>query len=185
MRLINFCFNIVDPYGISGDSVSLLRFPFLRQVQLFLCEISLVYRLKYPYSCFSFHFCFLVIVVLLLFVLSMLLLVIVISSSLHFFMKLSICPIDVSKQFSMLAIPLPLPFLDTCSLSVSSLRCKSLRIIIRFLVLWFICLSSSLFQPKNGPEYLIRGIAQVVIPVMRFLLYSSVSSSFLFLLRYF
>ena len=37
---------------IRRDSVSLLRFPFFNHVQAFSCEISLVCRLKYPYSCF-------------------------------------------------------------------------------------------------------------------------------------
>ena len=54
--------------AIRIDSVSLLRFPFLNQIHVFLCEISLVSRLKYPLSCFSSHFYFLVIVVLLVFV---------------------------------------------------------------------------------------------------------------------
>ena len=55
----------------------LSSFPFLSHVQVFSCEISLVCRLKYPYSCFSSHFCFLVIFVLLMFVLSVLFQVIV------------------------------------------------------------------------------------------------------------
>ena len=53
-------------------------FPFLRHVQTFWCEILFVCRLKYPYSCFSSHFCFLV-VVRLIFVLSVLSLIAVIS----------------------------------------------------------------------------------------------------------
>ena len=55
--------------------VSLLCFPFLSHVQVFLSEISLVCHLKYPYSCFSSHFCFLVIFVLLMLVLSVFFLV--------------------------------------------------------------------------------------------------------------
>ena len=46
------------------DSVSLLRFPFLSPVQVFLSEIC---RMKCPYRCFSFHFYFLVIFVQLIF----------------------------------------------------------------------------------------------------------------------
>ncbi len=49
---------------IRRDSVSLLRFPFLSQVQIFSYDISLVCRLKCQYNCFSSHFCFLVIFVL-------------------------------------------------------------------------------------------------------------------------
>ena len=47
---------------IRRDSVSLFRFPFLKHVQVFSCEVSSVYRWKYQYSCFSSYFCFLVIV---------------------------------------------------------------------------------------------------------------------------
>ena len=61
--------------AIGRDSVSLLRFPFLSQVQIFWYEISLVCHLKCPYNCFSSHFCFLVIVVLLILVLFVLFLV--------------------------------------------------------------------------------------------------------------
>ena len=41
-------------------------------------------------------------------------------------------------------------------LSTSSLGCKALCIVIRFLVLWSICLSFSFVHFKNGPEYLTR-----------------------------
>ena len=40
--------------AIRRDSVSLLWFSFLSHVQVFLCEISVVCRLKYPYSYFFF-----------------------------------------------------------------------------------------------------------------------------------
>ena len=42
--------------AIRRESVSLLGFPFLSHVQVFLYEISSVCRLKYPYSCFSSNF---------------------------------------------------------------------------------------------------------------------------------
>ena len=42
--------------AIKIHSISLLRFPHLSHVQVFLCIISLVCCLKYPYSCFSSHF---------------------------------------------------------------------------------------------------------------------------------
>ena len=45
---------------IKRDSVSLVRFPFLNHVYVCLWEIPPVCCLKYPYSCFSSHFCFLV-----------------------------------------------------------------------------------------------------------------------------
>ena len=64
-----------------SDSVSLKRFPFFSHVQVFSCEMSLVFRLKCPYDYFSFHFCFLFIFVLLILVLSVLFLVAVVSFS--------------------------------------------------------------------------------------------------------
>ena len=70
-------------------------------------------------------------------------------------------------------------FLDTYSLSMSSLGCNALCIVISFLVLW-----SSRVHLRKCPEYLTRGTAQVFIPLMRFLLLSFVSSSFLVLPRY-
>ena len=85
---------------------------------------------------------------------------------------------------SMLASPLPPSFLDTYSQSTSSLGCNALCMVISFLVLWSICLSSSLVHFKKGPKYLTRGTAQVFIPLIRFLLHSFVTSSFLVLPRY-
>ena len=84
----------------------------------------------------------------------------------------------------MLASPLPPSFLDTDSLSTSSLECNALCMVINFLVLWSICLSSSLVHFKKRPNYLMRDTAQVFIPLIRFLLDSFVSSSILILLRY-
>ena len=69
--------------------------------------------------------------------------------------------------------------------TTSSLGCKTLCMVFSFLVLCSICLSSSLVHFKKGPEYLTRGKAQVFIPLMRFLFYSLLTSSFLVLLRYF
>ena len=63
---------------------------------------------------------------------------------------------------------------------MSSLACKLLCIVINFLVLWSIRWSSSFIHCKNGPEYLRRGTARVFIPLMWFLIYSLVLSSFLF-----
>ena len=94
------------------------------------------------------------------------------------------CLIDVSMLFSMLASPLP-SSLDTYSLSISSLGCKALCIVLSFLVFVSICWNSSLVHFKNGPKYLTRRTAQLFILFIRFLPYSFVSSSFLILLRYF
>ena len=62
----------------------------------------------------------------------------------------------------MLASPLPPSFLDTYSLS-TSLGCKDLHMVISFLVLWPICLSSLLIHFKNRPEYLTRETVQIFI----------------------
>ena len=86
---------------------------------------------------------------------------------------------------SMLTNPILPAFLNTYSLSTSSLGCNALCMVVSFLVLWSICFSSSLVHFKNVPKYLTRGTAQIFIPLIGFLLDSFVSSSFLVLLRYF
>ena len=83
----------------------------------------------------------------------------------------------------MLASPFPPHFLDRYGLSMSYLGCHILCMVISFLVLWPIYLSS-LVHFKNGFEYLTRDTAQVSISLIRFLLHSFISSSFLVLLRY-
>ena len=92
--VVYFCFDIVLMVlfraAIGIDSVSLLRFPFLGHIQIFSCEISLVYPLK----C-SFIFCFLVIFMLML-VLSILFLLAVNSLPLRIFMLSSSHCIDAS-----------------------------------------------------------------------------------------
>ena len=105
------------------DSVSLLKFPFLSQVQVFWCEMLFISRLKCPWSCFSSHFYFLVIVILLSIVLSVSFLMAVISPPLCFSTLSSCHCIDMSRLSSMLANPLSPSFLDTYSLSTSSLGC--------------------------------------------------------------
>ena len=92
--------------------------------------------------------------------------------------------IDALTLSSMLASPFPPSYLDTYSLSTSSLGCNALCMVISFLVLWSICLSLSLVHLRKGPKYLTWGTTQVFISLMRFLLKSFVSSSFLVLLRY-
>ena len=68
--------------------------------------------------------------------------------------------------------------------SQSSLGCKASCIVISFLLLLSIRRNSSLVLFKNGPEYLTSGSAQVFIPLMRFMLQSLLSNSFLVWLRY-
>ena len=92
--------------------------------------------------------------------------------------------IDISTLSWMLVSPLPSSLLDTYSLSIIYLVCKALCIDMSLLVLCSICWSSSLVHFNNGPEHLTRETTQVFILLMRFLLYSLVSSSFLILLRY-
>ena len=75
-------------------------------------------------------------------------------------------------------------FLDTYSLSTSSLGFKALKMVISFLMFWSICLSSFLFPLKNGPNYLPRGTARTFIPLPRFLRQSFVLCSFLVFLGY-
>ena len=77
----------------------------------------------------------------------------------------------------MLASPFPLSFLDKYNLSTSSLRCNALCMVISFLVLCSICLSSSLVHFR-------KGTTQLFIPLIGFLPESFVSSSFLVLLKY-
>ena len=67
---------------------------------------------------------------------------------------------------------------------MSFLGCKSLCIVKSFLALLSFCCSSLVYF-KNSTEYLTRRTAWVLIFLMKFLLYTSVSSSFLLLLRYF
>ena len=78
----------------------------------------------------------------------------------------------------------PPSFLDVYSLSTSSLGCNAICMVISFLVLYSTCLNYSLVHFKNGPEYLTRCTAEVFIPLISFLWYSFVSSSFLVLLWY-
>ena len=154
-------------------------FPVLSHVQVlvFSCEISLVCRLKCPYSCFSSHFCFLVIFALLMFVLSMLFLVAVISFPPRFFYGVFTPCINASTLSWRPASPLPSSF-DTYSLST---------LVVKFYV------SSSVFLFSGRVVELLWSTlrmvpsiwAQIFMPLMRFLLCSLVSSSFLVLLGYF
>ena len=78
-------------------------------------------------------------------------LVLAIGLSLFFFVFSSWVRIVVYTQCTTTATLLLPSFLDTCSLSMSSLRCKAFFIITNFIVLKSICLSSSNVHFKNGP----------------------------------
>ena len=160
--------------AIGRDSVSRVKFSFLCQVQVFWCEMLFISLLRRPLSCFSSHFCFLVIFLLLFIVLSVSFLMAVNSPPSCFPMLSSNHCIDASTLSSMLASSLPPSFLDTYILSTSSLGCCALRMVISFLVLWSICLSSSLIHFRKDLEDLKRGTAQVFIPFISFQLVSFV-----------
>ena len=133
---------------------------------------------------FFFPFLALVISGLLVFVSSVLFMVAAISLPQHFSV-LTLCRcFDASIRSSILVSLLSSSFCNTYSLSTLSLECKVLCVVISFLNLWPICLSSSLVHFKNDPEYLMKGTTLVFIPLISFLLYSFVLSSFLVLLRY-
>ena len=94
-----------------------------------------------------------------------------------FSIKSSSRSIDASTLSSMVSNPLYLSFLDTYSQSMSFLRCNGHQ---------FSCSLVHLLKFFSGPfekesEYLTRCTAQVFIPLIRFLLDSFVSSSFLVL----
>ena len=86
-------------------------------VQVFSCEISIVYRLQYLHNYFSSDFCFLIIVVPLIVVLFVFFLVTEIS--LLFVLSPNLCNVELILS-SMLVSPLPPSFLDTYSPSFIS-----------------------------------------------------------------
>ena len=112
---------------IKRDIVSLLSFPC--HIQVFLCAISPVCHLKYPYSCLSSHFCFQVFIVFLFdIMLALLLLATAIGFSLLFLVYFSY--IDASMQSSILASRL---LFLTHTVCLSSFVWRALCIIINFL----------------------------------------------------
>ena len=162
-------------YAIRIGSVSLLRFPFWCHV--FLWAISSICRIYSLQICFSSLFCFSDFLVFLSGLNFLYLLpAAVISLSLFFLIRPSNLFINAS---SLLASLLP-SFIDIYRLSLSSLGCKALCMAISYLVFWSIWLS---FNFKNCLEYLTKGTAKLFIPLMRFLLQSLISRSFLVHLR--
>ena len=101
-------------------------------------------RMKYPYSCFPFHFCFLVVSYQpCRFSLSLL----------SFIQPLS-RPIDLSTLFFMLTSALPPSFLVTCCLCMSSMGCKTIYVVTIFLALSSMNLNYFIVHFKNGFEYI-------------------------------
>ena len=137
-------------------------FSFLPLVKIFLCAISSVCSLKYPYSYFSSHFCFLVSVIFVFVpILPELLLVGVISLAMLF---LSLHVLVLIPRLNPQRWWVLHSFLNTYFfLSLSPLGCDNLFILINFLVFCSIFLCS-LFYFKNKPEYLTR-TTQVFIPL--------------------
>ena len=168
--------------AIRRNSVSLIKFSFLSHVQVFSCEMLFISRLKRP-ELFFFPFLFPIYCRSVVHSVVCLVFDGCNQSSSVFFMSPSSRCIDAAMLSSMLESSLPPSFLDTYSLLTSSLGCNALCMVISFLVLWSICLSS-LVHFKMGPEYLTRGTAKVFISLIRFLLHSFVLSSFLVFLRY-
>ena len=91
--------------------------------------------------------------------------------------------IDVFSQSSTLVSPLY--FLDIYSLSISTLICKALYIVINFLILSSICLCSTLVHCKNGPEYMTRVLPCYLSIKCDFFLQSLLSRSFLHVQTYY
>ena len=91
--------------------------------------------------------------------------------------------IDVSTQPQCWRLLFLLLFL-THSLPMLSLGCKALYIVINFLVFWFIGLSSSVVDLKNGTKYILWKTDLVIISLMKFLPQNLVWRNFLVLLKY-
>ena len=70
------------------------------------------------------------------------------------FSVLFLCNLRVFVSMLSSMLVSPLPSFDTYSVSMLSLGCKGLYIVISFLVLGSICLRSSLISFKNGPSIL-------------------------------
>ena len=131
--------------AIRRDSVSLLKFPFLSHV-LVLSSEMFISRLKCPVSVFFLVFS-LAFVVLLVIVLSVWFLMAVNSIPSSFSMLSSSRCIDASSMLE--SSP---SFLDTYCLSPPFLGFNALCMVISFLVLWSICLSSSWSTSQRIPN---------------------------------
>ena len=168
--------------SVRRDSVSLLKFPFRSHVNIFSCEIPYVYRLRYSYSYSFSYVSFQYSIVLFIFMLSMLFLIAVIHPFLLYLMLSSPC-IDDSTKSSMLA-SLLVPFFQDIYILCHLSDIRSCASLSTFLSFYSICLIFCLVHFKNGLEYLTSRKAEILIPLMRFLLKNLVSRSFLVRLRY-
>ena len=142
---------------VREDSVSLLSFPFCSYDKVLSCEISFACRLKYQFSCFSSHFCFLLIVVLMILVLLVFFLVSVINLFFFgsFYMVSNHC-ISILTLSLVQLIPFPPSFPITYGLLLASLGYNTWCIFITFLDLLSISWNCSLVHFKIGLEYFTR-----------------------------
>ena len=162
LGLIYFCFDIVCPYGVVLYCYQKI-YSFL-----FLAMSKFSRVIFYSFVAWNIHavvflpiFSFLVILVLLILRLSVL--VAVMSLLLRIFMLMHWHNLQCWRVLFLLFL------CDIYSLSTSSLGYKALCIVMNFLVLWSICLCSSLVYFKNGHGSLTSGTVQTLIPFMRFL----------------
>ena len=170
MRLVYSCFDIVlialFCAAIRRDSVSLFKFPFLCHIPGSSFKSLPVCRLKCSYCCFSYHFCFLVIFHLSILVSSVLFPVAVTCLPPPF---LCILLVDVSTLSAILVSPLPPYFLVTYNLSMSSLGCKAIWIVMSIFVLWSISANYFLVHFRDGPENLTReGVSNIFLDLLRY-----------------
>ena len=134
--------------AIMRDSVSLLWFILLSHEQETTCAISLVCRLKYPYSCFSSVFFFLVFVV---FFFWLLLLVFLCSFECTLRMPVLLHPHNFQSWWDLYLLLFLTHIICLCRTSGVA-PCALLCL----LVLWSFCRRFSLVHFKNGPEYLTK-----------------------------
>ena len=173
LLLIYICFNVVCPFRVvlcwKGNIFSFSFEVKISSSCLSLLVWNSIYlSLGISKNCFSSDFCFLIIVVLFIRVLLAWFMVVLISLFLFFFMQTS----KLTNLFP--------PFLDTYSLPMSSLGCKSLWDVMNFLYLQSSTrsfFSRPLVEWSRGSY---KGDKTGVFLEMSFLLYSLVSSNFLY-----
>ena len=136
--------------SIRNHSVSLLRLPFLSQVQVFSYAMSLVSLLKRSQSCFSYHLSFW------LFSFPGPRVVSNVSDGCNQSFPALFYVVFESLYRCVIAGKSSSSPLSWHNLSTSSQVCSILCMIISFLVFWPACLRFSLVHYKNGSMYLIR-----------------------------
>ena len=133
--------------AILRESVSLLKFLFHSHAQVFSCEISTA--TWYIHTFFFFPYCFFVILIIIM--LSVLFLVAVISLFCSFFRCLRV-RVLMHPSFLQCWWVFLLPIFYTYSLSMLSLGCRAVCIVIIFFDFWSICWSSSTYIWRTVPR---------------------------------